>query len=225
MTEQEWQACADPKPMLKFLGGETNEHRPTRRKLQMFACACCARELSKREEPGVLHEAVRLSQARADGKANDEEVHALAARVHDFFGHCLYPGNLRCAVVDAMFTDVIVEPAFMEGLDEWHAPDDSGHAHASKAAELTCFRPEDALSQANLLRHIMGNPFRPCPTPPSWPSTVVQLAESLYDGQDCAFALHDVLLEAGQAELAEHFLKETWHPKGCWAMDLILGKT
>jgi hypothetical protein len=75
-----------------------------------------------------------------------------------------------------------------------------------------------------LLRHIFGNPFRPYPSPPSWPSTVVQLAESLYAGQDCAFALHDALLEAGHAELAEHFRQETWHPKGCWVMDVILGK-
>jgi hypothetical protein len=56
-------------------------------------------------------------------------------------------------------------------------------------------------------------------------AAALKLAESLYAGQDCAFALHDALLEAGQAELAEDFLKETWHPKGCWAMDMILGKT
>ena len=46
----------------------------------------------------------------------------------------------------------------------------------------------------------------------------------LYDGQDRAFALHDALLEAGHAELAEHFRQETWHPKGCWVVDLILGR-
>jgi hypothetical protein len=39
------------------------------------------------------------------------------------------------------------------------------------------------------------------------------------EGQDCAFALLDSLLEAGHAGLAEHFRQETWHPKGYWAMD------
>ena len=77
---------------------------------------------------------------------------------------------------------------------------------------------------AEMVRHIAGNPFRSHPSPPSWPSTVVQLAESLYAGEDCAFALHDALLEAGHAELAEHFRQESWHPKGCWVVDLILGK-
>jgi hypothetical protein len=60
---------------------------------------------------------------------------------------------------------------------------------------------------------------------PSWPSTVVQLAESVYAGQDCAFALHDALVEAGHAELAEHFREEKSHPKGCWVVDLVLGKS
>ncbi|OAI51449.1 hypothetical protein AYO44_17115 [Planctomycetaceae bacterium SCGC AG-212-F19] len=66
--------------------------------------------------------------------------------------------------------------------------------------------------------------WRPFLVPEHWPAAVIQLAESLYNGADCAFALHDALLEAGHAELAEHFTKETWHPKGCWVMDRILGK-
>ena len=79
-------------------------------------------------------------------------------------------------------------------------------------------------ANANLLRHIVGNPFRPYPAPTSWPSSAMQLAESLYGGQDCAFALHDALLEAGHTGLAEHFRQEQWHPKGCWVVDMILGK-
>lgn len=46
----------------------------------------------------------------------------------------------------------------------------------------------------------------------------------LYDGSDCAFALADALEEASQSKLAEHFRPEGWHPKGCWAVDLILGR-
>lgn len=41
---------------------------------------------------------------------------------------------------------------------------------------------------------------------------------------DCHYALADALMEAGHIELAEHF-REPVHPKGCWAMDVILGKT
>jgi hypothetical protein len=77
---------------------------------------------------------------------------------------------------------------------------------------------------SELLRHIFGNPFRPYPAPPSWPAAVVSLAEAVYNGADATFALHDALLEAGHPELAAHFQAEQSHPKGCWAVDMIIGK-
>jgi hypothetical protein len=79
-------------------------------------------------------------------------------------------------------------------------------------------------TQLKLIRHVTGNPFCPYGAPSSWPGAVVALAEALYSGADAGFALHDALLESGYPELAEHFQAETWHPKGCWAVDAILGK-
>jgi hypothetical protein len=79
-------------------------------------------------------------------------------------------------------------------------------------------------TQVKLIRHVIGNPFGAYQAPTSWPTTVVTLAEALYRGADAGFALHDALLEAGQPELAEHFQTETRHPKGCWALDVILQK-
>ena len=64
----------------------------------------------------------------------------------------------------------------------------------------------------------------PRPTvPASWPAIVVQLADALYHGEDCSFALHDALLEAGHPDLADHFNQGTRHSMMCWALDLILG--
>jgi hypothetical protein len=77
--------------------------------------------------------------------------------------------------------------------------------------------------QAELLREIVGNPFRPATVPEAWPADVLRLAQAQNTGADCAFALHDALCEAGLPELAQHF-HETRHPKGCWVVDLILGK-
>jgi hypothetical protein len=77
--------------------------------------------------------------------------------------------------------------------------------------------------QAQLLRHLFGNPFQAPLAPPASP-VIHALAEAVYAGQDSAFALHDALLDAGHADLAEHF-GEPNHPRGCWALDLILGKT
>lgn len=77
--------------------------------------------------------------------------------------------------------------------------------------------------QAALLRHLIGNPFYPFMPPSSWPSNITALAHALYNAEDCHYALADALMESGHVELAEHF-QEPGHPKGCWAMDIILGK-
>src|SRR5262249_38976895 len=82
-----------------------------------------------------------------------------------------------------------------------------------------------AAVRERLLRHIVGNPFRPYPAPSSWPAAVVQLAEALLGGTDCRAPLHDALLEAGHPDLAEHFRHEREHPRGCFALDAIFGKT
>jgi hypothetical protein len=81
---------------------------------------------------------------------------------------------------------------------------------------------KDAL--CGLLRHIFGNPVARPLAKPLFQETAIQLADALYRGQACHFALHDALLEAGHPELAAHF-REPEHPKGCWALDLILGKS
>lgn len=55
------------------------------------------------------------------------------------------------------------------------------------------------------------------------PLTVKQLAQALADGEECAFALHDALQEAGHPALARPF-REPGNPAAGWAIDIILGK-
>src|SRR5262245_8822435 len=45
--------------------------------------------------------------------------------------------------------------------------------------------PSEQAKHAALVRHIFGNPFRPFTAPAYLPAAVVQLAEALYQGQDC----------------------------------------
>lgn len=115
----------------------------------------------------------------------------------------------------------VAETASRSTVD-WRTVHQAVHA-ADTREQWDPSAPAMNLKHAELLRHIVGNPFRPYPAPPHWPAAVTDLAAALYNGSDCTFALHDALLEAGHAELAEHF-REREHPKGCWAMDVILGK-
>lgn len=57
--------------------------------------------------------------------------------------------------------------------------------------------------------------------PSPWSPEVVRLAEAYIDGQDCGFALHDALLEAGKPELAELFRRPD-NPEGRRAANNIL---
>ncbi len=98
----------------------------------------------------------------------------------------------------------------------------AGEQYDAAVADAQC---TEELEQVRLLTEIIGNPFRPYTAPSTWPSSVVHLAEALYAGSDCRLPRHDVLLEAGHPELAEHFRGEDWHPKGCWALDAILGRS
>lgn len=85
-------------------------------------------------------------------------------------------------------------------------------------------------AQANLLRDIFGNPFRPIAFNPAWrTATVKQLAEAIYEEKavDRMPILGDALEEAGcsNADILNHCRQPGEHVKGCWVVDLILAKS
>jgi hypothetical protein len=84
--------------------------------------------------------------------------------------------------------------------------------------------------QTDLLREIIGNPFRPISVDARWlTSTVVALAHAIYD--DRTFGrlpiLADALEEAGctNADILNHCRQLGEHVRGCWVIDLLLGKS
>jgi hypothetical protein len=91
----------------------------------------------------------------------------------------------------------------------------------------------EASAQAELLRDLFGNPFRPIALAPavlSWQgNTVVNLAQAIYD--DRAFdrlpILADALEEAGSPEpiLLAHLRESGPHVRGCHVIDALLGKS
>jgi hypothetical protein len=105
-------------------------------------------------------------------------------------------------------------------------------ANATMAWQREETRSEEHRVQADLLRDIFGNPFRAVLVAPAWLSwngeTVLRLAESIY--QERAFErlpiLADALEDAGCTDSAilEHCRGPEPHVRGCWAIDLLLGK-
>jgi len=87
-----------------------------------------------------------------------------------------------------------------------------------------------SLSQANLLRDIFGNPFRSVTLAPQWrTSTVVAIAQQMYESRDFSAMpiLADALQDAGcdNDDILTHCRDANGvHVRGCWVIDLILGK-
>jgi len=197
MTEAKWLSSDDAVVMLDYALG-----RISPRKMRLFAVACCRRlTLSLTGNP--VRPLIDGAERFADDLIDRQELQTLqetAARVR-------YDGALRHAIDNIFLV---------------------GNADASWAAyNLVRYSPWWAVAPsvapdelANLLRHFAGNLFQRLPKH-EFPACVCQLAQALYAGEDCSFALRDALLEAGQVELAEHFQDKT-HPKGCWAVDTIL---
>jgi hypothetical protein len=100
-------------------------------------------------------------------------------------------------------------------------------SRASFGERLRQTRPDLYASLAELLRDVMGNPFRPVSIDPSWMTpAVLRLAQGIYD--DRAFdrlpILADALEDAGctNAEVLEHCRQPGTHARGCWVVDGLL---
>ena len=88
---------------------------------------------------------------------------------------------------------------------------------------------EELAAQMPLLRDIFGNPFRPVTFDPAWrTTTAVQIAQGMYDSRDFAAMpiLADALQDAGCEEVSihDHCRGPGPHIRGCWVVDLVLGK-
>jgi hypothetical protein len=94
------------------------------------------------------------------------------------------------------------------------------------------FRQAEGRSQTDLLRDIFGNPFHPATIEASWlqwrAGTLVKMAKTIYDERTFADlpVLADALEEAGctDTDILSHCRQPGEHVRGCWVVDLLLGK-
>jgi hypothetical protein len=83
--------------------------------------------------------------------------------------------------------------------------------------------------KCGLLRDIFGNPFRPVTFAPDWRTdTAVSLAQQMYEARKFSAMpiLADALQDAGcdNDDILAHCRGEGPHVRGCWVVDLVLGK-
>jgi hypothetical protein len=211
MTESQWLASDEPTQMFNYLGDE-----PRDRKWRLFACACCRCVWGWISDPDE-RTAVEVAERFEDGQATLEERIATMRLVYfsGSSGPAAYASHSDLDDPRYMFSaNVIGACASAQGLARWHG--------ASPDQEKT--------AQATLLRDIVGNPFRPVSFNPAWRTdTAISLAKHMYDSRDFGAMpiLADALQDAGcdSEDILNHCRQVNGvHVRGCWVVDLVLGK-
>ncbi len=246
MTEQEWLECVDPTPMLGYLQGKASD-----RKLGLFACACCRRIFHLIVHP-VSRAAVDVAERFSDGLATDEERDRIYGEADDI--RCLLggvgTGDLEQDVEEEFggiieAASITPDVAAAAADEAWGCaepePEHTPGIGASAAEAVANFALRDAeiserAAQTMLLRDMIGNPFRPTLIDPVWltPSLTSHAAaayqeRSMPSGEldpTCLAILADALEEAGcdNEDILNHLRQPGVHVRGCWVVDLILGK-
>ncbi len=250
MTEVEWLACTDPGQSWAYLA-QRRRRKVSPRKSRLFACACCRRAWHMIPcEAG--RRCVEVSERYADSSAEEGEcwacVEAVSASITEeakFWG-----GIDEDVVSDPAILALLAVRDVASGAGSlaayrsaaalaFHAGLGLSGAGAAEMARQEVLSTEEA-DQAHLMRDIFGNPFRPpLPLPGAvlaWNDrTVPRLAAVIYMDRTMPQGmlatgriaiLADALLDAGCTDeaLMAHCRSEGPHVRGCWAVDLILGK-
>jgi hypothetical protein len=223
MTEQQWLSCKEPGSMLGFLrkSGGLSE-----RKARLFACACC------RTVWHLLHKrarkAVAVAEDYVDGLAPKEVWEARRHDIRNYGGWRSFALKMSVAAAHAKSAvhEVFADQA-ADGLGCWWA------VVQARLAENEEEDPALVMSAlAALVRELAGNPFRPVAFEVAlqrWNGgAAVALAADMYESRDFRQAplLADMLEDAGttEAQLLDHLRGHGPHTRGCFAVDLVLGK-
>jgi hypothetical protein len=208
MTEAEWLVCTDWWAMLRSLRGKASD-----RKLRLFAVACC-RRVSHMDREEVWQKATDVAERYADGLVSKKRMRDTRKLIWEEMA-------ARSGEHDVLHLQAAA----------WLLLDSTAHYYdiVNMAVSLLAV----PFSQAGLLRDIIGNPFRPVPLDPVWlcwnGGTVRKLAQATYDEHafDHLPILADALEEAGcmDAAILDHCRGPGPHVRGCWVIDLLLGKT
>ena len=233
MTEKQWRECLDPERMFQFFARAASA-----RKLRLFCCACCRRiwELL----PTESRAGVEVSERFADGLVSAakcrvafEQAEAVALErgrpwSPDAFTYATSSAG-DASTLHATTVPMAISAASTAskavGCAAGEIASDEDYDRTSDAAAR-----QEVVEQSRLVRDIFGNPFRPVAFDAAWrTSDVVLLANGIYEEKafDRMPILADALQDAGcDSDALLSHLRDTsaTHVRGCWALDLVLGK-
>jgi hypothetical protein len=227
MTEHEWLACIDPAAMSRYIDA-LPESPCLIRKSRLAACAF-ARQVWHLLTDERSRQAILVAEKYAESEA---DLKALRKATDAAYKAGLKKRNTRKNLYRSAADVAYVLHSFRaSNYPLYVALQVSAQAlrATQKIANMLDENPQENLHQCNVIRDIFGNPFRPITLNPVWrTSNVTALAQSIYD--DRAFdrlpILADALEDAGcdNADILNHCRQPGEHVRGCWVVDLLLGK-
>jgi hypothetical protein len=246
VTEEQWTSTYRPDKLILAIHAAASE-----RKRRLFAIACSQRVIKLyTEKLARWHE---IAEKLAEGQISVHELNSDDLRNEPYhlaravFG-AVVPNQPSCPRCGENMKTINLNSFFQvcHRRPECHGTRRSPWEVARHVAQEVAdradpsgiknwqdvFNTESAVS-ADLVRDIFGNPFRPVAIHRDWlawnDGTVPKLAQTIYDDRrfDLLPILADALEEAGcdNADILGHCRGPGPHVRGCWVVDLMLGKS
>ena len=223
MTEVAWITTKMPLYMLRRYPAEWDG-----RKARLFWCACMRRAWDQ-----VTDERTRQLVASVEDRAEVEKDTFVRE-----FDHVFRPYfDVVHRRAQSFFSDYWVLDTFLSAPPEslMSLVSEIAHRRALAASGTAMFtKPYDDVEaaekawQCDLIREVFGNPFRPVNVSPWLTSDVVALARGI--DEERAFDRMPILADAFQdagcddVNVLDHCRQPREHVRGCWVVDLVLGK-
>jgi hypothetical protein len=242
LDAQGWESCASPRKMV-----HSSRKRVSDRKLRLFVTAFARTGWGLlKDDP--CKQAVDVAERFADGEASPEDLEQAKQNIwgiprHEFLNRSSKEWWASCIALSSVWKfarrAALAAACYSEGHPEASIALSSVLRFARRAAlAAACYSegPPATRAQLEILRCLFGNPFRPVTFEPGWRTPTVRgLAEAAYQERslphgtldpDRLAILADALEEAGcdSDQILGHLRGPGPHYRGCWALDLLLGR-
>jgi hypothetical protein len=214
--EINWFACTDPKILCDELKGRVSARRE-----RLLAVAICKRIKGLLIDPYTLH-TLDLIEAMSESDVTAEElarVRDVVVEDWDIVEYSTEFDDAQRRAIDAVLGTTDEANPLRETIS---AAVSAINFRGTQKSVLPAF--------VEIIQDVGGNPFRPVTFAPAWrTSTVLCIADAIY--ADRAFGnlpiLADALEDAGcdHADILSHCRGPGPHVRGCWVVDLVLGKS
>jgi hypothetical protein len=233
MTGAQWTTCTNPHELLAYLGDQASE-----RKLRLLACAC-ARRIGPLLTDKRTRNAIEVAERFADGLADEKKltraseaattaVKQVTIKTGELAGQAGMVGfwvtHRKAAVAAREVLGTVVHAKARVAKQVSSSPENSNVWTTACVAELD--------AQTTMVREVFRSPFHRVHVDPAWLAwkrgSVVRLAQRIYEDQMFVDLprLAIALKSAGcdNAQILDHCGQAVEHFRGCWMLDLLLGK-